>query len=186
MSESLNATKKRMTGKRSNRNFMRAALSHSSQGPAVKIGAPGACRALALVELERGGVDAIALPGRLGPVVEDVPEVRIAPRAVHLGPAHEEARVLLGLDRLRRGRLEVRRPAGAGVELVIRAEERLTTADAVVCAAIVVVPVHAAECALRAVLACHLELVVGEMLAPLLVGLADLFDGLRGVGHSIS
>src|SRR5215813_9990105 len=139
-----------------------------------------------LVELERRGVDAVALPGRLRAVVEDVPEVRVAPRAVHLGPAHEEARVLLGLDRLRRGRLEVRRPAGAGVELVIRAEERLTTAHAAVRAAIVVVPVHAAECALGTVRAYHLELVVSKLLAPLLVGLADLLDGLRGVEHSVS
>src|SRR3989304_5903363 len=97
MSYSLNATKKRRTGKRSNKNFMRAALSHSSQGPAVR-GCPGdeprprsgsavaarTASALFRVELERRRVDAVAQPGRPGPVVEHVPEGRNAARVVEL------------------------------------------------------------------------------------------------------
>src|SRR5512134_44081 len=182
MSASLKATKKRMTGKRSKRNFMQAALSHGRRPPRVRPSDPAALPvpggASALVELERRRVDAVALAGGLGAVVEDVPEVRGAARAVHLRAAHEVARVLLRLDRVGRDRLPVGRPAGPGVELVRRAKQRLAAADATVHALLVVVPVLPAERALGAVLARNAVLLVGELLAPLGVGLDDLLDGL--------
>src|SRR5215212_3353461 len=50
------------------------------------------------VEAEGGRVYAVALARRGRPVLEDVPLVGAADRAVDLGPAHEEAAVLHRLD----------------------------------------------------------------------------------------
>src|SRR3712207_5359261 len=65
------------------------------------------------VELEGAGVDAIAEPGRVRAVVEDVAQVAAAARAVHLGAPHEERVVLLRLDRRLVERLEEARPAAS-------------------------------------------------------------------------
>src|SRR5205085_8215701 len=75
------------------------------------------------LEVERERVDAVALPGRVRPVREHVSEVRVARRAANLDAPHAVALVHLGLDRVLVHRLEEARPAGAGVELRIRAEE---------------------------------------------------------------
>src|SRR6267154_917863 len=48
---------------------------------------------LSLVELQRGGVDAVTEPGRLRAVREDVPQVAAAGRAQHLGAHHAVGRV---------------------------------------------------------------------------------------------
>ena len=50
------------------------------------------------VEAEGGRVYAVALAGGGRSVLEDVPLVGAADRAVDLRPAHEEAAVLIGLD----------------------------------------------------------------------------------------
>src|SRR6185436_13258267 len=87
---------------------------------------PEACPALVVVgrlEVERERVDAVALAGRVRPVREDVAEMRVAGGAAHLDPAHAVAVVDLGLDRILLRRLEEAGPAGAGVELRVRAEE---------------------------------------------------------------
>src|SRR5262249_58512903 len=76
-------------------------------------------------EAQSGRVHAVALAGRRRSVVEDVPEVRVGVRGAHLGPRREQPPVLLldqvlGLERPREAR-----PAGPGVVLVERGEERL-------------------------------------------------------------
>src|SRR6266404_4676648 len=73
-------------------------------------------RRLAGVKVERDAVQAIAQPGRLRPVLEDMAEMPAATAAMHLGAGHEEAAVSVGLDPILERRREAR-PAGAAVEL---------------------------------------------------------------------
>ena len=78
--------------------------------------------AVAGVELERAGVDAVAQAARLaGSVVEDVAEVAAAGAAQDLRAAHEQRVVGPRLDGGGDGRLGEARPAGAGVELGVEA-----------------------------------------------------------------
>src|SRR5262249_4793294 len=104
-----------------------------------------AARSPGPLEIERHGVDAVSQPGRLGAVLEDVPEVRLATCAVHLGATHEEAPILLGLDLVVGDGFEEARPAGAGVELGVRAEQVGAAGGAAVGPGLVVVPVLAGE-----------------------------------------
>ena len=76
-----------------------------------------------LLQIQRQGVDAVALPGRLRPVVEDVAEVRPAVLAEDFRPAHEETVVGVKLDRLQVGRLVKARPPGTRFELGLRTEQ---------------------------------------------------------------
>ena len=85
-----------------------------------------------LLEVECGGVDAVAQSCRGRAVVEDVAEVTAAGGAHDLGPGHPVARVRLGHDAVERRRLEEARPARARVELRLRAEELGATARAAV------------------------------------------------------
>src|ERR1700749_1401087 len=80
------------------------------------------------LEGQRGRVDAVALAGRARPVAEDVAEVPAAAAAQDLGAAHEHAVVRAQLDRAGHGRLVEARPAGAGVELGVRAEQLVAAA----------------------------------------------------------
>ena len=77
------------------------------------------------VELQRAGVDAVALAGRVRAVVEDVAQVAAAARADDLGAPHEEAVVGPGLDPVVGHRVPEARPPGAGVELGVGAEQLL-------------------------------------------------------------
>ena len=52
----------------------------------------------AALKLERGPVHAIALPGRLRAVVEDMAEVAAAAIAMHFGASHEKTAVSLRFD----------------------------------------------------------------------------------------
>src|SRR5581483_4902228 len=64
-------------------------------------------------EAERNAIHAVAEPGRLRPVVEDMAEMSLAEAARHLGAGHAEA-VVGGLDYILLGdRLPEARPAGA-------------------------------------------------------------------------
>src|SRR5258708_36675880 len=71
------------------------------------------------VQPERRRVDAVAQAGRLGPVVEHVPQMGAAAVTHHLGPVNEVAEVVHRLDRLERNRPDETGPAGAGIELVM-------------------------------------------------------------------
>src|SRR5439155_23550452 len=126
-----------------------------------------------LLEIQRGGVDAPALAGRLRTVVEHVPQVRAAAPAADLGPHHEEAAVLAELSVGQVHRLGEARPAGAGVELGVRPEELSATGSAVVGAVGVCVPVLPGEGSLRAVLPQHVELLRRELLTPFALGFLD-------------
>src|SRR5207302_4539237 len=67
-------------------------------------------RGLAGLERERDAIHAVAQPGRLGPVLEDMPEMPAAASAMHLGAAHEKAAVGLGLDPFSRGAQKLGHP----------------------------------------------------------------------------
>src|SRR5262245_1948542 len=139
------------------------------------------------LEGQRAGVDAVALPGRGRPVVEDVAQVATAAAADHLGAAHEQAVVRPQLDRLGDRGLVEARPPGARVELGVRAEQLAAAAGAPVEAVGVVVDVLTGEGALGVGLAQHAVLQRGQLLAPLLVRLLDLADlGCAGTGMGLT
>ena len=63
------------------------------------------------LELQRAGVDAVTQPGRIRPVLEDMPEVPAGGRAHDLLTHHAVARVAPRFDRVqRRGLDEVGQP----------------------------------------------------------------------------
>ena len=82
------------------------------------------------LELQRRGVDAVAEPRGLGPVLEDVAEVAVAGGAPHLGARHEEAPVGLRVHRAGVDRLPEAGPPGARIELGARREEGRAAAGA--------------------------------------------------------
>src|SRR5688572_10893060 len=108
-------------------------------------------------------------------------EMRVATTAQHLRPLHEERVVFLSGDGLWLNGLPIARPACARFELMIRAEELLSTSYALVSPFLLVVPVRAGERALRPLLARDLVLFGRELLFPFLVG----FDYFRchGIGR---
>src|SRR6202011_4762650 len=83
-------------------------------------------------KVERGAVHAIAQPGRLRPVGEDVAEMGLARRAADLGAAREPRAVVVLAHRLAVNRRIEARPAGAGLELRVRGEQRRPAAHAAV------------------------------------------------------
>src|SRR5439155_16229151 len=91
-------------------------------------------RRLGLIALEaqRRRVDAVALAGRLRPVVEDVTEVAAAGAAEDLRAPHEQAVVGAQLDGRRHRRLNEARPAGPGFELGGGVEERRSAGGATI------------------------------------------------------
>src|SRR5690606_18631041 len=107
--------------------------------------APGLRLAAIRVEVERRRVDAVALSGRSRAVIKQVPQMRAAVRAAHLGADHPVAAVLAQLDVLLIDRIPEARPAAAGLVLRLRAEQRLVADDAAIQPLLVVVVVHTAE-----------------------------------------
>ena len=99
---------------------------------------------LAPLEVERGGVDAVAQPSGARAVGEDVAQVRAARSCTRPRCGPSVAGVRAVLDRVAGGGL-VARPAGARLELRARVEERLATDDAPVGAVLVVVRVPPGE-----------------------------------------
>ena len=96
-------------------------------------------------------------PRRPGAVLENVPQVPLAPRAVHLGSFHAEGPVGGGLNRVRHWRPEAR-PSGAAVELRLRCEQLLATARASENPVAVFLVQRARPGPLGAVLSQHLKL----------------------------
>src|SRR5207248_6289431 len=130
-------------------------------------------RGLAGLKLERDSVHAIPQPGRLGPVLEDMPEMPAAASAMHLGAAHEKAAVGLGLDPVFEGRPEAR-PSRAAVEFGSGVEQRLAAGGAVIDPGAVLLVERARPGALGAVLAQYPVLLGVQLATPFLVAVLDL------------
>ena len=111
-------------------------------------------------------------------------QMTAAPAADHLRPAQHPALVRPQLDRGLAGRLEETRPARAGSELGVRAEQLVPAAGAAVGAVALGVEVSPGEGLLSVAPAQHVVLLSGQFLPPLLIGLLDLGrrGGLRGPG----
>src|SRR3989454_472900 len=114
-------------------------------GPGLVLRVPLHRQPLHRDEAQRRGVDAVAQARRRRAVVEQVAQVGIRVRRADLGAHHEERPVRLLLDVLGLERLGEARPAGAGLELVERAEQRLSGDDVHVDAGPVIVPVLVRE-----------------------------------------
>src|SRR5467141_2922518 len=124
--------------------------------------------------LQRRRVDAVALAGRRGPVLEHVAEMTAAPAAVHLHPLHAVARIAFGGDGAGVRRAREARPAGAALELVVGAEQLRAAARAEEAPRLVIVPQRSTEGALGPLLAQHAILLERQLAAPLFVALLDL------------
>src|SRR5262249_6561433 len=133
----------------------------------------------ALLEVQRCRVDAVALAGRFRAVLEDVAEVGVTAAAQRLGADHGPAPVALRGDVFRADRLVEARPTGPRIEFGRGIEQRLPAADADVHPVLVVVPVCAAKGPLRGLLARHIVLLRGELLAPLPIALLNLIAHVR-------
>src|SRR5262249_57029821 len=139
------------------------------------------------LERQRARIDAVPLTSRLGTVVEDVAKVAAAAAAHDLGTPHDQAVVRPQLDRLGDRGLVEARPAGARVELGVRAEQPGATAGAPVEAVLAGAHVRTGERHLRVRLTQHAVLQWGQFLAPLLVRLGDLAGGgCLGAGTSLA
>src|SRR5439155_18342690 len=135
-------------------------------------------RLLLRLELDRNRVDAVAQPGGVRPVVEDMAQVATALRTRHFGPHHEVAGVDVLLDGGGRRRLIEARPAAVGVELGLRDEQLRPAPGAAVNAWRARVPVLARERPLGALLAQHLVLLRAQLPPPFLFGLLDFLAHL--------
>src|SRR5437867_3279350 len=134
-------------------------------------------------QIERAGVDAVALAGGAGAVVEHVAQMATAALARHLGPDHEEALVRVQLDVRSVHGLGEAGPPGSRFELRPGVEELGTAPGASVDAIVVDVPVLAGEGPLGAFAPEHLVLLRREAPAPFLFAGRDI--GLH-VDHSSS
>src|SRR5438132_3754678 len=113
-------------------------------------------------ELQRSRVHAVAQAGGLRSVRKDVAQVGVTAAAANLRALHEPAIIRMSRDSVFADRLPETRPAGAGVKLRFRVEERLAAADASVEAGLLGVPVRAGEGPLCPLAARDAELLVGE------------------------
>src|SRR5450631_1621177 len=140
-------------------------------------------------ELERGAVVAVALARGLRAVVEHVPLVSLATRAVVFGARQDQLEVGLGLEASRDEREEAR-PARAALELRVGGEQREVAAGADERALAMLAVQRARARPLGRLAPQHRVLLRREALLPLLVGEPDLVDlagilGARGGGSAL-
>ena len=119
-------------------------------------------------EAERDAVVAVAQPGRLRTVVEEMALVAAAADAVVLGARIDQLEVALGAERAGNQR-EKARPAGAALVLHRRGEERQAAADADEHAGTLLAIQRARARALGPFIAEHVVLLRGKDLPPLVV-----------------
>src|SRR6516164_9131524 len=150
----------------------RARRSNCSIRRNVVLTSPETGRDSLRLEVHRHAVDAIALVGRRGAVVEDVAEVAAAAAAMHLGAQHAIAAIDLLLDRARNRIIEAR-PAGAALEFPGRHEQRLAAAHTGKRAGALFVVEGAAAGRLGAMRAHDPVLLGREQAPPLLVRVRD-------------
>src|ERR1700716_2864796 len=130
---------------------------------------------------QRKTIHAVAQPGRLRPIVEDVTEMAAAAAAVNFGPQHPEGPVF-GLADGVLERLVKARPAGAALEFRLRGEQRQVAAGAGEDALAMLLEQRARSRALGAFLAQDVILLRGQLRAPFRIGLFDL-ELFRGVSR---
>src|SRR2546430_15263433 len=137
------------------------------------------------LQLERHGVDAVALARRRRTVVEDVAKVRPAVAAEDLGTAHEEAVVRAQLHRFQVGRLIKAGPAGTRLEFRLRAEELRATGGATVGSVGLRMNGLAAEWPAGCFRAQDVVLLRGQLGTPFGIGLGNLGAHDRSLPSSI-
>src|SRR5438309_292259 len=108
------------------------------------------------------------------PLVEDVPEVGVAPSALHFCPPHAVACIGFGVHRLFAGRSVETRPPGARMELGFGTKEGLAATDAPIGAGRFGVLIFAGERRLSAFLPRYIVLILRKLLLPGRVILTDL------------
>src|SRR5687767_1408767 len=127
-------------------------------------------------EFERDAVITVPEPRRFRPIVEDVPVVPSAPRAVILRARVEEVEILLRLEYRRYGR-EVAGPAGAAIVFHFGSEERQVAPGACINARALLVVEGTGSRPLGAFLTQDVVLHFVEAFAPLRVGELYLVAG---------
>src|SRR6202051_1310688 len=130
---------------------------------------------------QREAVHAVAQPGRLWSIVEDVTEMTATTAAVNFGPHHPKGAVF-GLADGVLERLIKTRPAGAAFIFRLRGEQRQVAAGAGEDALAMLLEQRARSRALGAFLAQDFILLRRQLCAPLRVGLFDL-EFLRGLSR---
>src|SRR5215469_4292829 len=108
-------------------------------------------------EFQRHAVHAVAQPGRLRTVGEDVAEMAAAAMARYGGAGHAERAVLALVDRVLQRRPETR-PAGAALEFGLGREQRQIAAGAAESTVAMLVEQRAGERPLGAFAAQHVKL----------------------------
>src|ERR1039457_2301992 len=135
---------------------------------------PSGSLILLFVEVEGGGVDAVAQAGGLGAVGEDMAEVASAAGTGDLGAHHAVAAVFDLLDVLPVQGIGEAGPAASGVELGIGGEELEAAGGAEIDAGGAGFGVLSGEWPLGTLLAQDAVLLGSERTAPLFVRLANL------------
>src|SRR6266478_2396923 len=128
-----------------------------------------------LLQIERGGVDAIAHPGGPRPIVKDVPQVGVATAALHFRPPHPVTCIRLCLDSFFAGRSIETGPPRARMKLCFVTKQGLTAANALIRSGGFRVLVFASERRLGSLLPRHIVLILRKLLLPSDVVLAYLF-----------
>src|SRR6266446_7530611 len=134
---------------------------------------------LVFLQFQRNGVDAIAHPGGLWSIIEDVPEVGVAPAALHYRAPHAVAGVVFGLDCPFAGRSVETGPTGPRMKFGFGSKKGLAAADTFVGTGGFGVIIFAGEGRFSALLPRHKILILRELLLPGYVILTDLlFHGI--------
>src|SRR5271154_4611409 len=124
-------------------------------------------------------VNTIPQIGRLRSVVEHVPKMRVAARAMDFSALHQQAEVRTGADVFFGDGRPKAGPAGARIELGVRAEQGSVAADAAKKSVLVELIIRSAERRVGSLLARHIILLGAQLLVPFAVGADHLFD-VRG------
>src|SRR6056300_1384672 len=124
---------------------------------------------------QRHTVVAPALTGRLRAILEDMPLVADATRAVVFGARQHQSPVAFGADMGVDGLVKTR-PAGAAVELGLRAKQRQVAGGTNIGAVTLFIVQRAAPGTLGGFFEQNLVLILIEQLAPLFTGFADTWE----------
>ncbi len=96
-------------------------------------------------ETQRRGIQTIAFPGGRRPIVEHVAQMRIALAAANFRPFQAEARIVAGDDIFGGNRSPETRPAGVGIEFLLRTKQRIAAANTTIDTGGVLVPIKIVE-----------------------------------------